>query len=287
MWFDSFTAEVFSNSSAPNPECPQIQGGYINYPDTFFMKHYSADGNVSLNRAGPDAWPHLMYGNGNGEASVNPSEREHGMPADFLTPLVEVKGMFDSKGCFDLYSRAVRPPPPTLPPPGPPVSYPAPGGAHAGDGDPTRWERDPVAADGTKAKRDPDVADCQQGDRPADARGVWHQRRSVRQGRPCRQGDAPERQGQARGHSRAPRPSRAPAGRPRRVTMDLLSCRRACRRSRREAPAADATARSAEKNALPGSPAALLHIQGQVRDARAQHTRSSAGSGCDPRRACK
>ena len=112
MWFDSFTAEVFSNSSAPNPECPQIQGGYINYPDTFFMKHYSADGNVSLNRAGPDAWPHLMYGNGNGEASVNPSEREHGMPADFLTPLVEVKGMFDSKGCFDLYSRAVRPPPP-------------------------------------------------------------------------------------------------------------------------------------------------------------------------------
>mmetsp|Transcript_24955 Transcript_24955/g.82239 ORF Transcript_24955/g.82239 Transcript_24955/m.82239 type:complete len:132 (+) Transcript_24955:385-780(+) len=48
-----------------------------------------------------------MYGNGNGIDSVNPSERAHGMPADFLKPLVEVKGMFDSKGYFDLYSRAV------------------------------------------------------------------------------------------------------------------------------------------------------------------------------------
>lgn len=76
----------------------------------------------------------------------------------------------------------------------------------------------------------------------------------------------------------------APAGGTRRVSQTrtgLLWCRRACRRSRREAPAADATARSAEKNALPGSPAALLHIQGQVRDARA-HTRGPAGARLRP-----
>ena len=109
-WFDSFTAEVFSGCDA---EHPQFQGGYINYPDTYLKTLCPEDANLPLSRAGPDAWPHLMYGNGNGIDSVNPSERAHGMPADFLKPLVEVKGMFDSKGCFDLYSRAARNHPPT------------------------------------------------------------------------------------------------------------------------------------------------------------------------------
>ena len=103
-WFDKFTDSVFYSALAKDgmtPEdYPPIQGGYINYPDSHFMDMYPVQGN---NYSAEDAWPHIVYGNNNGAASVSGGSN----PPDYLTPLMKVKGMFDPLQQFNLRARAV------------------------------------------------------------------------------------------------------------------------------------------------------------------------------------
>lgn len=101
-WFDNFTASVFKSVLRPNLDKikhPPVQGLYINYPDSHYMKMYPAGCN---GLAEIDQWPFLVYGDNKADADGSSAADAND---GFLQTLMEVKGMYDPTRNFDLASR--------------------------------------------------------------------------------------------------------------------------------------------------------------------------------------
>jgi hypothetical protein len=97
MWFNALTERILS-SALSKPEAdirdfPMVQGLYINYPDSRYIKMYPS-GDSGLENV--NQWPFLMYGQNGADKAVGDRT---------LSTLMKVKGMFDPCRNFDLASR--------------------------------------------------------------------------------------------------------------------------------------------------------------------------------------